>query len=165
MSLKEKFVQKRIRDIQKHPVQLKKPEAFTRIILVTNSYDEELFEAAKKGFTNAEINMLYLRKSKQDESTKFHYSIHPADFNLTGHLKNDKLQKLLQINFDLILDLSENLIYLKYLVSQMHTTLSIGKLKTDSIQSHDLTCEFNQSKNEFIITVVHQLNLLTKNEK
>lgn len=160
-----RFVKKKISFSEKRTVILKKPVEFLKILLVSNEKDDAFSDAAKTGFPNAEINFLFLRNEKEDKSGQFNYSVHSTDFNLTGKLKNDKLSKLLHSEFDMVVDLSENSVYLRYILTQIKSTLVIGKINEGEIQVHDLCLNPSDQKSEFIKTILKQLNHLIPNEK
>lgn len=149
MSFKEKFIKNRPPESSGKKIILKKPDSFERIILITSDKKSDLFDKIKLLFKNAEISHLYLRKEKQDSSEKFTYTVHPSDFNLTGHLKNDKLMKLLQAEFDLTIDLCPDSILLNYFVSRIKSTLITGKSGTEMEAYFDLLLQENLSDYDF----------------
>lgn len=164
-NLNIRFIKRKISARESSVISLKKPNQFLKILLITNQKDEAMINEAKIAFSNAEINALYLRKEKEDKSQQFNYTVHPSDFNLTGRVKNDKLNKLLFMGFDMVIDLSDNSVYLKFILSQIKSTLVLGKIGEHEFQLHDLFFDEEKINADFIRTVVNQLNVLTKNEK
>lgn len=164
-NINQRFIKGKISARESSVISLKKPNQFLKILVITNQKDDSLMMEAKNAFSNAEINALYLRKEKEDKSLQFHYTVHPSDFNLTGRVKNDKLNKLLFMGFDMVIDLSDDSIYLKFIVSQLKSTLILGKIGEHEFQLHDLFFDTEKINADFIRTVVKQLKVLTKNEK
>lgn len=159
------FIVKKTKIEAERKIILKKHDQFQKLLLVCNQYDDKLVNKAKECFIHAEINSLYLRKQKKDTSGHFNFTVHSSDFNLTGKIKNDKLNKLTQTGFDMIVDLSENSDYLKYLISQTKNTLLIGKMDSSEKPFHDLLLSPENEKSDFIQTIIKQLNNLTANDK
>lgn len=164
-NINQRFIKSKISSRESSVISLKKPSQFLKILVISNEKDEILISAAKNAFPNAEINSLCKRKEKEDKSESFHYTVHPSDFNLTGRIKNDKLNKLVAMGFDMVIDLSDDSIHLKYILSQIKSSLILGKIDEHEFQLHDLFFEGENINADFIRTVVTQLNVLTKNEK
>jgi hypothetical protein len=164
-NINQRFLKGKISARESSVISLKKPNQFLKILVITNQKDETLVNEAKIAFSNAEINALYLRKEKEDKSQQFNYTVHPSDFNLTGRVKNDKLNKLLFMGFDMVIDLSDDSVYLKFILAQIKSTLVLGKIGEHQFQLHDLFFDAEKKDSDFIKTVVKQLNVLTKNEK
>jgi hypothetical protein len=164
-NINQRFLKGKISARQSSVISLKKPNQFLKILILTNQKDESLINETKNAFPNAEINSLYLRKEKEDKTPQFNYSVHPSDFNLTGRVKNDKLNKLLFMGFDMVIDLSDDSVYLKFILAQIKSTLVLGKIGEHEFQLHDLFFDAEKVNADFIKTVVKQLNVLTKNEK
>lgn len=163
-NIKAGFLRRKKHATDKRSVILKKTDAFSKILIVTEKENESLLRNVETSFPNAEINALFLRKEKEDKSTKFRFAVHPSDFNLTGHLKNDKLTKLIQTEFDLVLDLSRDSVFLNEMTSRIKNTLFVGRMNQDSDSRYDLFFT-GESDDEFLNHTVKQLKLLTKNER
>ncbi|MBK9591358.1 MAG: hypothetical protein IPO32_07585 [Crocinitomicaceae bacterium] len=164
-NINQRFLKGKISARESSVISLKKTNQFLKILVITNQKDEHLINEAKIAFSNAEINALYLRKEKEDKSPQFNYTVHPSDFNLTGRVKNDKLNKLLFMGFDMVIDLSDDSVYLKFILAQIKSTLVLGKIGEQEFQLHDLFFDPEKINADFIKTVVKHLNVLTKNEK
>ncbi|MBK9191697.1 MAG: hypothetical protein IPM77_09385 [Crocinitomicaceae bacterium] len=163
-NIKSGFLKRKKNVAEKRNVVLKNPAVFSKILIVGDKENESLLKSAQSLFPNAEINSLFQRKEKEDKTSKFRFAVHPSDFNLTGHLKNDKLTKLIQTEFDLVLDLSHDSVFLNELTSRIKNTLFVGRMIQDSDSRYDLF--FNgESDEEFLNQTVKQLKLLTKNER
>ena len=122
----------------------------------------DLIKQVELKFINAEVNGLYFRKSKEDNSAQFRYSVHPSDFNFTATIKNDKLKKLTQSRFDLVVDLSsEPKIFVEF-VSILNANLIISVLGKEDEKLCDLFFEFGKSEIDYIDNCVKKLNLLAK---
>ncbi len=164
-TINQRFIKGKIAARESSVISLKKPIEYLKILVITNQKDETLINETKIAFPNAEINALYLRKEKEDNSQQFNYTVHPSDFNLTGRVKNEKLNKLLFMGFDMVIDLSDDSVYLKFILAQIKSTLVLGKIGEHEYQQHDLFFDAEKINADFIKTVVKQLNVLTKNEK
>ena len=146
-------------------IRIQRPAQCRKILLVNSTPDETLSWFAGTVFPNAEINQLVLRKEKQDESQPPVFQVHPADFNLTGHLKNDKLVQLQTQQFDLILVLQDDSELLKYFIRTISSDLIVGKLAISDEQLCDLFIEPGTTSREYIENIVKQLNLIAPHEK
>jgi len=162
-NIKSGFLKRKKYSSMNRQVLLKNPAAFSKILMVTEKENESIFKSAESLFPNAEINILYHRKEKEDKTSKFRFAVHPSDFNLTGHLKNDKLTKLVQTEFDLVIDLSHDSVFLNELTSRIKNTLFVGRMNHGSESRYDLFLN-GESDEEFLNQTVKQLKLLTKNE-
>lgn len=161
-SIKYRFLKRKKRAAFKHLVLLKKPADYAKILILIEKPSESLASQAAAIFKHAEINLLSERSEKEDHSNQFRYTVHPADFNLTGTLKNDKLNKLILTEFDLIIDLSGNSVLLNYLLKQLRATLTIGPMHSENQELYDLFFEKKSDHTEFLDQIQKQLNLLTK---
>ena len=139
---------------------IKTPEQFLDVLIIANDENETFFKSASAIFLNAELKALFVRKQKEDKTGQFRYSVHESDFNLTGSLKNDKLAKLIQTKFDLIIDLSNDSELLNYFLHNIDSDLIIGKLVSINENSHDLFLEFGLNEESFLKNINIQLNKL-----
>lgn len=157
-NIKTSFIRRKIASFSEpKTARLKKPEIYTTVLLVTNLPDADLLKEAALHFSTAEITSLFNRKEKEDHASRFHYSVHPSDFNLTGQLKNDKLVKLLQKEFDLVIDLSKDSVFLDFLVHQMKSNLLVGTMDKLEDPKYNLVCEAQPTNQRFLNEVIKQL--------
>lgn len=161
-SIKIKSIKKLHVQNEQRSVHIKKPEQFSKILVVAQAENNELIKQVELKFINAEVNGLFQRRNKNDESSQFRFSVHPSDFNFTATIKNDKLKKLLQTKFDLIVDLSSKSELLTEIVQCLNSDLSIGILGQEAEKCCDLFFEFGKNEKEFIEHCAKQLNLLAK---
>lgn len=140
----------------KHPQQLRK------VLLVANNEDKTSKKLLEKLYENASIYLLYPRDIKEDRSTGFYYTVHDADFNLTGILKNDKLMNLEKMQLDLLLDLSSETDHLKYITNRSKASLKVGDIKSDNAANYDLLVEFGRTNEETLEIINEHLTKLTK---
>jgi len=162
-NIKTGYLKRQAKTAEKRFVQLKRPDQFLKILILVDEKNDHLMSLAALKFKNAEMNQLYVRTGKEDESQEFQYAVHASDFNLTGRLKNDKLKKLLGYEFDLILDLSSNPVYLDYFLRNLKSTLVIGPMSEKLNDRFDLFFEGDQNNEAFLNLIVKQLNQLTSN--
>lgn len=160
-SFKRNFLKKKIKPTDRRSeIILKKPAAYSRILILMQKQDEELIRHISSVFSNAEINVCSLRDEKEDQSGKFKYTVHPSDFNLTGTIKNDKLTKLQSIQFDLTIDLYTDSDLLKYFLCTTKSSLIIGSMANLDSGLYDLFLDEGQDNRQFIDTIEKQLNQL-----
>ncbi|MEO9531802.1 MAG: hypothetical protein ABJG68_13560 [Crocinitomicaceae bacterium] len=135
------------------------------ILLVTNEEEKSTKKKVEAQFPNCAVHQLYIRPIKEDRSVGFYYTVHNVDFNLTGNLKNDKLKNLESMDFDLLLDLSDNSTLLQYFINRSKAAMKVGKLNTNCIEQYDLLVDFGQSVDNTISEIFEKITLLTKNEQ
>lgn len=145
-------------------VVLKPNNNFQKVLIISEFKLNEIQSLAKTIFSNAEIFTLFQRKEKPDNSTTNEFAVHNSDFNLTGKIKNDKLNQLLQMSFDLVIDLHQNSKSLQKLMMKLNASLFIGRLDQVENEFHDLYFNFKSSEHEFLKTIEQQISLLTKND-
>jgi len=146
-------------------IKIKLPNQFLQVLIISSHPNDSFFKKATAVFLNAELNALYLRTQKEDNSAQFSYSVHESDFNLTGTLKNDKLIRLSHSKFDLVIDLSNNSELLNYFLHSVQSDLVIGKLGDSVDDVHDLYFEFDSNEENFLATINTQLNHLCHGQK
>ena len=161
-NIKNRYLKRKQNPAQKRTILLKKPDAFSKVLLVMNEPNANLVQKATTLFPKAYIYELYIRKEKEDHSLERRFTVHAADFNLTGHLKNDKLNRLLETEFDLVIDLSQDSALLTHLFFRLRSTLFIGKLGHNHADGYDLLLEQTGSDADFLDLIIKQLNLLTQ---
>ena len=159
-NIKTVRLKKKKNNASKRTVRLKLPGKFETVLIVSEVNNEQVLRSAAAVFPNAEIKALSVRTKKHDESPQFRYTIHPVDFSLTGALKNDKLKRLFNTNFDLIVDLSEESVLLKHFLGGLKSELVVGKMGSPNEDLHDLLLEPGDNDESFLITIKTQLNLL-----
>jgi hypothetical protein len=159
-NIKARYLKQKQVPAYKRTVVLKRPDAFLKVLLIINEANNDLIHKAGSVFPKAFINVLYLRTEKEDHSLERRYTVHAADFNLTGRLKNDKLNRLLETEFDLLIDLSEDSALLTYLFHRIKSTLVIGKLGHKHAAGYDLMFERTGPEVDFLDLIIKQLNQL-----
>jgi hypothetical protein len=161
-NIKVRYLKRKKIASKKRTAQLKRPELFSKVLLVLNESGEALVREAKSAFPAAEIILLHERKEKEDQSSHGTYTVNASDFNLTGNLKSDKLNSLLHTEFDLIVDLSTDSVLLTFLIRHIKSSLVIGKMEHPNLALYDLFFDKSVTDNQFIQTIVKQLNQLIK---
>jgi len=148
----------------KRKPELKKLQAYKTLLIVSEDKKNYLLEDLLETFPKAKISFLFARPHKEDETAKGTYSYHPADFNLTGAIKNDKLNELLKRQFDLVLDLSKNELLTNFLLERLKTSFMIGKGSAETSFLYDLSINDSKSDSDFLNKTKQQITLLTQNE-
>lgn len=161
-NIKRRALSRKSSGSRKLQVCLKASEKVTKLLFVSDKADDDLFKKIGLLFINAEVSHLFERKEKEDQTAQFRYSIHLSDFNLTGVVKNDKLNRLFKTEFDLILDLSQNSDLIPLVINRLSSSLFIGKMNAKNEELYDLFFEHTGSTDEFLKLVIEQLNKLTK---
>ena len=166
-NIKQSFLKKKSKKsvAKNRQVKIKLPQEFLKVLIISNNENDSLYKSAETVFLNAEVNALFLRKQKEDHTSQFRYSVNASDFNLTGVLKNDKLNKLIRSHFDLVVDLSNDSELLNYFLHTIESDLVIGKLGNTVDDLHDLFFEFGANELSFLTTVKTQLNHLSHGQK
>lgn len=140
------------------------PKHVKKLLLITNEEEKSLKRKCEELFQNAAVHHLFERPIKIDNSKGFYYTVHESDFNLTGKLKNDKLTNLAQMEFDLLIDLSQNSETLDFFLKKVKSGLKVGDLSTENKNNYDFFVELN-NRDVSTITLIHkQLAYLTKDE-
>ena len=162
--MKNNFLKKKSNQPVNRSVFLRNPDQMKTIFLVTNEEEKSTKKIVEAQFPNCAVHQLYIRPIKEDRSIGFYYTVHNTDFNLTGNLKNDKLKNLVSMDFDLLLDLSDNSTMLQYFINKSRAAMKIGRLNTKHLEQYDLLLEFTRSVEQTVKDIFEQINLLTKNE-
>ncbi|MFT4600936.1 MAG: hypothetical protein ACI857_001113 [Arenicella sp.] len=164
-AIKTKLLSKKSRLQIQRNIWLKKPAEIKKILLVSNSDAKSLKRKAEETFDNAGVHHLFIREVKEDTTIGFYYSVHESDFNLTAILKNEKLQNLLSMDFDLLIDLSEKSAILSYFVNQSKASLKIGPINTKQISTYDVLIDLKGSEADKISNIYTHLNTLKQDAK
>jgi hypothetical protein len=161
--IKHLFINKKIRrDPNRKPV-LKGLDEYTEILFIADTDQTQRLNELSSVFKHAKISFLYRRNEKEDKSTQGNYSYHSSDLNLTGKIKNDKLNQMMQKQFDLILDLSIDCVLNQFLLKKLSSSFIIGKKGIEKSQMYDLLVDDKVNEETFIETIKQQLTLLSQN--
>ncbi|NOQ73694.1 MAG: hypothetical protein GQ574_16930 [Crocinitomix sp.] len=163
-NIKKLFIkQKKVaRDPDRKPI-LKTMDQFNELLLIADADPSNLANELSAAFRHAKISFLFPRKNKEDNTAHGTYCYHASDLNLTGKIKNDKLKQLMQIQFDLILDLSTDEILNQYLLKKLSASFIIGKKGIEKSEMYDLLVSETTNNEEFIQTITKQITLLSQN--
>ena len=164
-AIKTKFLLKKSKEDVQRSVWLKSPKEIKKILLITNSDEKSVKRKVEETFPAAGVHHLFHREIKEDTTVGFYYSVHNSDFNLTGNLKNEKLQNLLKMNFDLLIDLSKDSATLPYFVNQSKSSLKVGPIKTKRMKAYDFLVDLEGSETDKISIIYNHLNLLKQDAK
>lgn len=163
MSLKEKILN-RAKGINRKPA-LKSPDALKKILVITNSSNPKLLTHLTNSYANSDLFYLYpsaLGKQKEDQTTGQDYTFHKSDVNLTGKIKNDKLNQLLQIQFDLVLDLSDDEPIGTFLIKKLNQSFMIGQNGLNKSFLYDLLTQKGSNDEETLRIMTQHLTLLSQ---
>jgi len=164
-ALKTKFLRKKADLSVQREVWLKNPSQIKKILLISNSDSKSLKRKVEEVFASAGVHHLFHREIKEDTTVGFYYSVHKADFGLTGGLKNEKLQNLTKMDFDLLIDLSQESALLPYFVNQSKSTLKVGGLNSKRVLAYDVLVDFMGNDSDKINNIYNHLNLLKQDAK
>lgn len=161
---KERNLKKLIRsEMRRDILNLGRPGNYKTILFVSEKESESFKKTINKFFPKAHIHHLHLRALKTDATAGHNYSVHESDFKLTGKLKNDKLIHLCHTTFDLVLDLSENNLFLNCILHEIKAKLIVGKINAGNSDLHDLFIDGGQNNVEFLENFMNQIKILTNN--
>ena len=141
------------------------PDLVSSLLFISNDNPVHFKDEIQRNFPQAKISFLHPRKDKVSEAPQGYYDYHQADFNLTGKIKNDKINELLNTSFDLVIDLSDRNPLGDYLYSQLQYGFSVGCSKTEQDEKHDLIIRGNTDELACIKAANTQLTLLSQHEK
>ncbi|MDG1913302.1 MAG: hypothetical protein P8I55_01785 [Crocinitomix sp.] len=161
--IKNLFINKKIRRDPKRKPVLKGLDRYHEILFIADTDQSQRLNELTSIFKHAKISFLYARKEKEDKSAHGNYSYHLSDLNLTGKIKNDKLNQMMQKQFDLILDLSTDTVLNQFLLKKISSTFIIGKKGIEKSEMYDLLVDEKVEEKTFIETVTQQIKLLSQN--
>lgn len=164
MSLKEKILN-RTKSLSRKPT-LKSPGNHKKILLITNSDNPKLPTNLTVSYPNSELFFLHSTTAgerKQQQSKEKVYTYHKSDVNLTGKIKNDKLNQLLQIQFDLVLDLSDDEPIGTFLIKKLNQSFMIGLNGLKKSLLYDLITQKGLNEEDSLRIMTQHLTLLSQN--
>lgn len=140
-------------------------EKVQKVLIVANKAIPDIIDYTKSEYKNATALLLCLGNKKQKENPPANTRIvDGSDFGITGSIKNEKVLNLLQENFDLIIDLSENSTVLDYIISKCKSKLIVGKAgDNEENKIHDIFVPFLDNNESFISQTKASINLIAKN--
>lgn len=163
-NIKKAFIKrKKAKRSNKRVPVLKPLDAYKEILVFSNEDKSALTSAVSDIFKQAKITFCYERSQKEDDSSPGTYSYHLNDLNLTGKIKNDKLNRLVQIPFDLILDLSNEEPLGLFILEKLNQSFMIGKEGLEKAYLYDLIIENHEKDGDFLNTIKQQITLLSQN--
>lgn len=162
--IKNIFIKQRkvLRDPKRKPI-LRAIDHYREVLFIADNDQSHRLNEVSKVFRNAKISFLFSRDEKEDTSAKGSFSYHTNDLNLTGKIKNDKLKQMMQMQFDLILDLSADGIINLFLLKKLNGTFLIGKKGFEKSEIYDLLVSEKVDEETFIETIKEQITLLSQN--
>jgi len=158
------FIKRRLKRVRpkRKPV-LRKPTNFRNVLIVSEEDKTALIQTVNSYFDRASISVIYKRNNKEDNSKKGQYAVHLSDINLTGKVKNEKLIRLMNEQFDLIIDLQKKDDLLRYISQQIRTSFIVGPNTSENAFMYDLIIDEGQNEKEFIENIAKQITLLSTN--
>ena len=164
--IKNKTIEKKnrkVHDSNDRNVCLRQPDHLKTILLIADEENTQTKKLAEKTFPSSRVHHLFTRKSKEDGSKGFNYSVHTSDFGITGKLKNEHLLHLEKMPFDLVIDLSSDIEQLNYFLLRTPANLILGRNNSTNNHLHDLIFDYKQNDQNFLEYIREKLTLLTKN--
>ncbi|MFT5823698.1 MAG: hypothetical protein ACI8ZM_004960 [Crocinitomix sp.] len=163
-NIKKLFIkQKKVARNPKRKPLLRAIDQYNEILFIADTDQSELTNELSAAFRHAKFSFLFPRENKEDNTIHGCYSYQINDLNLTGKIKNDKLNQLLQIQFDLILDLSIDETFNHYLLKKLNASFIVGKKGMEKSGMYDLLLSETVNKEEFIQTIKKQITILSQN--
>ena len=136
---------------------------FRNILIVGEEDKTALIKSVSSHFPRASIAVLYKRIDKENNSKKGLYSTHLSDINLTGKVKSEKLTRLMDEQYDLIIDLLKKDELLRYISQQIKASFIIGPSGAENTFMYDLIIDQGESEQQFIENIAKQITLLSTN--
>lgn len=148
--------------LERKPI-LRKLEVYREILILADTDKSGLVPTLKQIFPQAKAYFLSPRKEKEDTSKKDSFSFHISDLNFTGKVKNDKLKKVLNNRFDLVVDLSKNSPLNNFILSKLNHTFMVGSAENGKSLWYDLIVPSASNDKDFLKNIETQINLLSQN--
>ncbi|MDA7803082.1 hypothetical protein N8987_00715 [Crocinitomix sp.] len=142
---------------------LRKLNVYREILIISDQDKSMLKTTITAIFPNAKIYFLSQRKEKEESAKNANFTFHASDLNLTGKVKNDKLNSLLDNRFDLVVDLSGNLPLNNFIIGKLNHTFMVGTEESGKGLWYDLIIKNTKSDQEFFENIKAQINLLSQN--
>lgn len=133
------------------------------LILVDDNSKENLDEiVSKKLAIDVSKVITILFETNQEADPKFKKVLIENDFSLFGKLNNDTVRKLLKTEFDLLLNYTENNLFLNYITAFSKASFKVGVLNNQQ-QLFDLIIEVKKEEvNLFHSELIKYLKILNK---
>ena len=133
------------------------------LILVDESSKENLEQDISSKFNIDVSNVAsVILKTKQGSESNFKNELTEKDFSLFGKLKNDEIEKLVQSEFDLLLNYVDDNQFLNYITVFSKSKFKVG-FKTNQKQLFDLEIAIEQNNVElFHVELMKYLKILNK---
>ena len=133
------------------------------LILVEDNSKEKLDQIISKKLSIdvSKVTIVFF-KTKQESDTNYKYELTEKDFSLFGKLKNETIKKLIKSDFDLLLNYTNDNLYLNYLTAFSNTKFKVG-LKGNHNELFDLMINVDKENVDLFHTeLVKYLKILNK---
>ncbi|WP_070138259.1 DUF6913 domain-containing protein [Crocinitomix algicola] len=148
--------------LERKPI-LRKLDVYREVLVVADEDKSQLESFINAIFPRAKIYFLFPRNEKEDQTKTDVFSYHISDLNLTGKVKNDKLKKVLDNRFDLVVDLSKNLPLNNFILARLNHTFMVGSASNNKSLWYDLIIPEAKNDKELFEHIKTQINLLSQN--
>ena len=135
------------------------PSKIETIIIISDSNLSLIESQVKFFFPNAKCTFITVRKNKIDESSGQIYTYHTSDLGY-GKFKNERLNKLINKNFNCVIDYNKKESKLDLFIPLIDSNLIAGYEKSPKNYFYDILL----SGDNMIENFYKQLNKLTLNE-
>ncbi len=142
----------------------KKDSQYTTTLIITDQPEtlNDINQQIQFFFPNINVTSLILRDEKIDETSGQQYTFNSKDLGF-GKFKNDRLNQLVEIKFDLLIDFTTNSTDLDLFVKICQSELKIGDLNASKNYLYNLLIERAKSPAQFIENIHKQINILNGN--
>lgn len=147
--------------LKRRPI-LRKLGEYRELLILLDEKKEVLEKSVKNLFPTANFTLLIPRHTKEINDTPPYISYHKSDFNLTGELKNEKLNELLSRTFDLVVDLSEETKINLALMKKINASFIIGGSTSNKAAWYDLQIEQSVCESADLEKIKNHLTLLSQ---
>ncbi|HIP35322.1 MAG TPA: hypothetical protein EYG85_00530 [Crocinitomix sp.] len=135
------------------------PEKINSILVLTDNNIPLIESQLKSFFPKSNFYYLSTRKQKNDNSPNNHFLFHASDLGL-GSLKNKKLNQLLTLDFEVLIDYNRKKSNMDFFIQIINSNLISGYYNSEKNYLYDILLEGDN----MIENLHKQLNKLTKNE-
>lgn len=135
---------------------------YESIIVIIDKAEQIRHNQLHKLFPVATFSFLTTRSEKEDKSSGQNYTFRSSDRRF-GMIKNERLKELLQRNFDLLIDLSDQS-KLSLFSKIINANLKVGVFDKEENFNFDLLIKKTDAVEQMLESIAGQLNILTLNK-
>lgn len=152
---------KKITKNQKRTSIIPSTKSIKEVLIVSDLFKPEYKSAANLVFENAKITIIAPENKQLPSDSNNYVAISPSDFGWNGSVKSDKLLNIWQIDFDIIIDFSENSAIFNYVQIKTKSGLIVGFHEKElNNKIHDIFVTKSSSLEEDFRLILNTIKLL-----